>query len=148
MRLSRAPHGFVELRCADLRLRRRVRSSSRGSFGHHTYRRARGHALIANTFAGFASDARAWHDSRSRRARVRTISRLDGLRHGQVRAPFCSYPFAQRGELDRDISHSSHRGPSVHRRANQAARNLRRPGRDRHRERAACSKNWKREPAN
>ena len=43
---------------------------------------------------------------------------------------------SHRGDCD-----SPHGGPALHREADQAPRNLRRPGRDRHRERAADFKN-------
>ena len=50
-------------------------------------------------------------------------------------------PLLREGVADRGDYDSPNRSSSVHRQADRTAQNLRRPGRDRHRERAACSKN-------
>ena len=50
---------------------------------------------------------------------------------------FLVVPLRQKGELIGTTDRASHRGAPLHPGADQAARNLRRPGRDRHRERAA-----------
>ena len=50
---------------------------------------------------------------------------------------FLAVPLRQQGELIGVLERTSHRGAPLHPGADQAARNLRRPGGDRHRERAA-----------
>ena len=50
---------------------------------------------------------------------------------------FLAVPLRQQGELIGDTERASHRGAPLHPGADQAARNLRRSGGDRHRERAA-----------
>ena len=51
--------------------------------------------------------------------------------------PFLATPLLREGIPIGAIHDPPHGGPPVHREANQAARNLRRPSRDRHRERAS-----------
>ena len=51
-------------------------------------------------------------------------------------APYLPRRLLREGIADRRDSYSPNGGPAVHRKADQASQNIRRPGGDRHRERA------------
>ena len=83
----------------------------------------------------YSLDTRAWHAPHSRRPRRRTIF--------QCWVPSAAYRTylgrspSSAGGTHRSTERASHRGASLHPGADQAARNLRRPGGHRHRERPA-----------
>ena len=80
---------------------------------------------------------RAWHAPYSRRPARRMISQCWVLRAGA--RTFLVVPLRQR-ETHWNDGRTSHRRAPLHPGADQTARNLRRSGRDRHRERAAVPK--------
>ena len=85
---------------------------------------------MSHSFAGCASMARFTFPTFARR----TISRR-GFCGGW--RTFLIVPLRQQGEFIGALSRTSHRGAPLHPGADQAPRDLRRPGGDRHRERAA-----------
>ena len=112
-----------------LRLREGDTMVARAHFGPIPIRRVE----ISIDDTRVSLDARAWHASRSRRPRARTISQRTGSTSG-LRTILARSP-SSAGGTHWIIERSSHRGAPLHPGADQAARNLRRSGRDRYRER-------------
>ena len=115
-----------------LRLREGDNMVSRAHFGPIPFAASRS-VWMRHSFAGCASMARSTFPTSARR----TISQR--WVPAAAGAPSWSFPFVSRGnslETDR----TSHRGAPLHPGADQAPRNLRRPGRDRHRERPAVQR--------
>ena len=115
-----------------LRLNEGERYGFAGSFWSHT-RCAASRSSIDR--AAYSLDARAWHAPHSRRPRAQndfpTLGSVGGFR------TFLAVPLRQQGRIHWNTERTSQRGAPLHPGADQAARDLRRPGGDRHRERAA-----------
>ena len=125
--LSRAPRGFVESMTWYC-------DSARGTLwfrGLILVRYPLPTLKISIDEPRVSLDARAWHTSHSRHPRAKRISNV-GVPSAASRT-FLVAPLRQQGEFIGTTERASHRGAPLHAGADQAPRNLCRPGRDRDR---------------
>ena len=107
---------------------RRVHDGSAGPFWFHSNRPRSRSVLMSHSFAGCASTARSTFPTSARRLIFQHWALSRRLR------TFLAVPLRQQGRTHWNPGRASHRGTSLHPGADQAPRNLRRPGGDRHRE--------------
>ena len=118
-----------------LRLREGNSYGSAGSFWSHTHWPRSRSVLMSHGIAGCASMARSTFPMSRAQNDFPRLGSAGGSAH------LFSRSASPAGGTHWNTDRTSHRGAPLHPGADQAARNLRRPGSDRHRERAAVSTN-------
>ena len=108
-------------------------NGSAGSFRFHTHR-PREISIEGHSFAGCASMARSTFPTSARKTNFQMLGSAGNFSHLLSRSPSSA-----RGTYW-STERTSHRGTPLHPGADQAPRNLRRPGGHRHRERAAVQR--------